>query len=201
MSGIKSNSHLESEDIKYSKLYKKGYGQGPIDVIYKELNKLNITLDTLSVLDCGCGHSPILNIYNIDTYVGIDISTYQINQLNNKNKNKSLKYYQGSIDDLSKFKDNEFDYVWCSDVLEHIEENRIDAVFSEISRVSKYSIISMSVRKSKVLSIDKEQLHQTIKPFEWWNNKITKQFKVNRAVNLYRNGKEINAYLFITKND
>lgn len=51
-----------------------------------------------------------------------------------KDLKKEIVYYQG---DIFPFKDNEFDYVICSHVLEHIPVDQLDVFISEIERVSK----------------------------------------------------------------
>jgi hypothetical protein len=82
-----------------------------------------------SVLDVGC-HEKDLGKYlpeNISNYVGIDMG--------------GTPDFKINLDKIEKlpFKDNEFDLIVCSDVLEHLEN--IHLIYDELCRVSKKYII------------------------------------------------------------
>lgn len=65
----------------------------------------------------------------------------------------------------------EFDLVCCSDVMEHIPEEFVPVVLSEISNYTKKNgtmIFSISANPARKFFEDGENLHVTCKPLEWW---------------------------------
>lgn len=72
------------------------------------------------------------------------------------------------------------DLVVCVDVMEHIPENCVDEVLNDIESLSKKAILfSISTREAAKLLPNGENAHVTIKPEEWWMEKIN---KINRYV-------------------
>ena len=132
-------------------------------------------LDFHTVLDAGCGQGAVVRDFLKNGYdaVGIDISDWAVNAQNQKLADQG-RMFVGSLDQLP-FPDNSFDLVFSSDVLEHIPENRIPTVASEIVRVCKKHIfLSISLRPSS----QNNKFHITLKPREWWEQ----QFLVAGAV-------------------
>ncbi|MGD9276226.1 MAG: class I SAM-dependent methyltransferase [Candidatus Pacearchaeota archaeon] len=88
------------------------------------------------VLDAGCGyglHSLELKKRNFEVY-STDINPERINFL--KQETKGLKLSVEDLTNLS-FPDNSFDFIICSDVLEHIKKDK--KAFQEITKVLKKS--------------------------------------------------------------
>ncbi|MFX1388585.1 MAG: methyltransferase domain-containing protein [Promethearchaeota archaeon] len=83
----------------------------------------------MSILDVGCGTSPIqfllsdlgCKVTGIDPY--LNMKWHGINQKLNKRFNCDVKYHQGSGESVS-FKDNTFDRVICVSVIEHCRESK-----------------------------------------------------------------------------
>jgi len=70
------------------------------------------------------------------------------------------------------------DWAYCTDVMEHIPENRVDDVLHGIrSRTAKGAFFQIAMRPdaSGPLIIG-EQLHLTIKPIEWWKRRLEKHW-------------------------
>lgn len=128
--------------------YRKHTSKNPLktfflNIYYKtfinELKKLKIE----SVLDVGCGEGFILNKLKEEgigkNHEGIDYSKEAVEIGRNIHPNLSLK--QGSIYDTG-FKDNSFDLVVCTEVLEHLEESQ--KALKEVLRISKkYVLLSV----------------------------------------------------------
>ncbi len=93
-----------------------------------------------SVLDVGCGEGFTLNKLKENKigkiYEGIDYSKEAIDL--GKKAYPDLHISQGNIYNL-KYKDNSFDLVICSEVLEHLEDPQ--KALKELSRVSKKYIL------------------------------------------------------------
>ncbi len=89
-----------------------------------------------TILDAGCGNGAISNYLEDFDITSIDKS---INALTHV-KNKPI---YGSLDNLP-FKDNSFDLIICSDVLEHLSNNIYKKTIIELKRVSKKYILIIS---------------------------------------------------------
>ena len=70
---------------------------------------------------------------------------------------------------------NEFDGVISTDVLEHIPEREIDDVMKEIFEMAqKFVYLNIAMYPAITLLPNGENAHCTLKPKEWWNEKIFK---------------------------
>jgi SAM-dependent methyltransferase len=84
---------------------------------------------TGKLLDFGCGSKPYRSLFTqVNEYVGIDVET---EGHNHKNEDIDIFYDGENIP----FKDNAFDSILASEVLEHVPD--IDKVVSELRRVLK----------------------------------------------------------------
>lgn len=116
-------------------------------------------LSPTSIVDVGCGYNEFCLHFRpkINKCIGVDFVCPSADV----------------ISDASKlpFSDKEFDLLTAFDVLEHIRIEEIDLVLSEFKRVSNKYIFSICYRDS-VYKVFGETLHPTIKPKEWWVEKI-----------------------------
>ncbi len=72
-----------------------------------------------------------------------------------------------------------FDLVFCTDVLEHVQEKDIKKAISELIRVSKkYVFCTSCVTEANMFPALK--LHQTVKPVSWWKEQF-EGFKIRKA--------------------
>ena len=93
--------------------------------------------DVESILDAGCGNGAIAN-----SLVGFDVTAMD-RSVEALKYVKNAKKIQGSLDNIP-FKDNSFDLVICSDVLEHLPEDIYKKTIAELKRVSKKYILIIS---------------------------------------------------------
>ncbi len=102
------------------------------------LIKALIPQDVKTILDVGCGDGSLTN-YLIDeqySLMAFDRSQIALSHV-------KTKRILGNICTIS-FKDNSFDMVICSQVLEHLPNDTLQKAVSELSRIaSKYLIISV----------------------------------------------------------
>lgn len=71
------------------------------------------------------------------------------------------------------------DLVVCTDVLEHVEPDKVDAVvdhLGELARVAAFVVISL-VPTAKTLS-DGRQAHISLHPSGWWAARLSRRFRV-----------------------
>ena len=78
------------------------------------------------LLDVGCGSKPYEPLFNVDDYVGIDIEVSGHNHASSKVD----KFYDGKT---IPFDDEEFDWVFSSEVFEHVFN--LNELLGEINRV------------------------------------------------------------------
>ena len=87
------------------------------------------------ILDMGCGAGNLLGLLKGEEIVGIDLSDFLIHKATLRHKDKPhIKIQKGNIEDLH-FPDDWFDFIICSEVLEHVRDPKI--VLTEIHRLLK----------------------------------------------------------------
>ena len=74
-----------------------------------------------------------------------------------------------------------FDVITSFDTLEHIAEEEMEQVISEMHRVTKKYVLLQIDRLDHGTKIDGESLHVTMKDVHWWNNIIEQKFDIKRA--------------------
>lgn len=98
-------------------------------------------------LGCGTGRDAELAINSGMQYVGIDLSKGMLNLA--RKMVKEASFYEMDVTRLE-FGDNEFDVVWASAVLLHLNELDLEKALEEIKRVLKsghFAFISMERRQ------------------------------------------------------
>lgn len=127
------------------------------------------------ILELGCAKGFILfEFMKLGMGVrGIDKSAYAIE--NAVDEIKPFLLCQSAID--LPFSDNEFDFVYSKEMLPHLNEQEIDLALSEIIRVASGNDIFLEIQvssdnNSAELIKKWDCTHQTIKPVEWWREKL-----------------------------
>jgi len=130
------------------------------------LNKIHLVARTAMeykpkrVLDVGCGDGWLVKILRgngVEAF-GIDID---------ENAGKEIpEYFTKAEAKKLPFPDNSFDVVVSNDFFEHIPEEDIDRVYSEMRRVGKNIVARICVKEKEW------EGHVTIKPPKWWIEKL-----------------------------
>lgn len=131
-----------------------------------------------SVLDAGCGSGDVVRYLLSKGYnaKGIELSSSVLKDFASDLLKGGI-VQQGSLMNLP-FKDNEFDVVFSTEVLEHINEKDIPKVIQELSRVCKGTVfLTISLRPSSNFN----KYHINLKPRSWWED----QFLQNSFVKDY----------------
>mgnify|MGYP000520649013 CR=1 FL=1 len=149
----------KEELLKYKQL-RQPYGH----TSHKYINTLQAVVDKLkpnSILDYGCGVSPLLDmIKNVD----------------------HKAWYDPALELYNKLPEGKFDLVLCADVLEHIPEDLLDEFFLKIEEKSENAIFVISTRTAKSLLPNGRNCHETVKPTKWWIKKIKHIFKYSELI-------------------
>lgn len=66
------------------------------------------------------------------------------------------------------------DYGFCTDVMEHIPTEHVDAVIENIMKHCKECFFNICLREDHFGEELGEHLHLTVKPFTWWKEKLSK---------------------------
>lgn len=165
----------------YERLYEFGY-QNEKNIGISHVDHIIENYNFNSILDIGCAQGKAVEAYqhkNIKSY-GIDVAGNAIKDC----KKRKLKCITASVTKIP-FKDNNFEAVVTTDVLEHLQEKDVDIAIKEICRVTKKYIFAriaktveaekdwlrmIKERTGKYNNID--NLHLTIKPINYWKQKF-----------------------------
>jgi 2-polyprenyl-3-methyl-5-hydroxy-6-metoxy-1,4-benzoquinol methylase len=81
-----------------------------------------------------------------------------------------------------------FDGVISTDVMEHIPEYQLDEIFKEIySKADKFVYLGICTIPAIVVLPNGENAHCTVKPIDWWVEKITQHANKYTVVHCYGN--------------
>lgn len=111
-----------------------------------------------------------------------------------KNLNKHIKVtnYDPARPEWDRHPNSPKDIVLCVDVMEHVEEEHVDAVIADIAdlcRTGAYFVIDC--RKAVHILPDGRNAHITIKPQHWWTRRLTEHFKQVTCFRVGRNGRTL----------
>lgn len=83
------------------------------------------------------------------------------------------------------------DLVVCTDVLEHIEPDRIDAVLAHLKMLARKAIFAaISLKESNKVLSDGRNAHLIIQPENWWLQRLEQAgFTIHRAPDILREKK------------
>jgi hypothetical protein len=110
-----------------------------------------------SILDYGCGQSPLIDRLDL----GYPVELYR---------------YDPAIPAYAEKPEMEVDLLINIDVLEHIEESDLDNVIAEMRSFCRDAIIIVDTAPAKGFLPDGRNLHVTLKPHAWWQKKLELHF-------------------------
>jgi len=123
-----------------------------LTVWIKEIDQLMVTHDCKNILDFGCGKALFWPEHWKNKIQGYDPAVAKFNE-----------------------EPRSADMVICTDVMEHIPESSVDDALRHISSLSeKWSFFVIDTKKAKKKFLNGENCHVTIKPRDWWQNKLDK---------------------------
>ena len=129
--------------------------------------KFNVVLD----VGCGPGWSVLAFLMHGKQAQGIEPCKYLFGEELRVPAGLGI-VKQASIVDIPCPADS-FDMVFCTDVLEHVQEKDIHQALTELVRVSK-KYIFCSIASVEAQMFPDLKLHQTVKPREWWLEQFSK---------------------------
>jgi len=81
-----------------------------------------------------------------------------------------------------------FDLVCCADVMEHVPEDSVDYVLEELAAYTKEdgtALLTISGNLAGKCFNNGENLHATVKPLEWWVDKLKNAFSNKSFIVIY----------------
>lgn len=129
-----------------------------------DLSYLAQNSNAASLLDYGCGKGEVWKEHGLRRLL----------------KLRKVFLYDPGIPEFKNKPGVPADIVICIDVMEHIPENCVDEVLKDIDNLSKKAIFfAISTRTSSKTLPNGENAHVTVKPEEWWWEKLN---KINKFV-------------------
>lgn len=125
----------------------------------KTVMELSEKLKTTSILDYGCGKGMLAK--------GLPFSIWE---------------YDPAIDE-KKTIPRPADIVVCTDVLEHIEPDKLKFVLNDLARcVQKIGFFVISTRLAVKTYANGDNTHSIVQGKEWWNKQLSKHFQVDSII-------------------
>ena len=88
-------------------------------------------------------------------------------------KPENVYLYDPCVPDVNTYPTKQFDIVTCTDVMEHVPEDGIPTVLTNIfSLAKKAAFITIATRPAKKMLTPEINAHLTVKPPEWWREQI-----------------------------
>lgn len=109
-----------------------------------------------TVLDYGCGKARMWKEERLDKLFGVNVTLFD-----------------PGVEEYASKPEGQFDLVICTDVMEHVPEHLVEDVLEDINQyASKAIFFNISTRPAKKILTDGTNAHATVKPAEWWDERI-----------------------------
>ena len=149
----------------------------------KAISDLIAKTNSKSLLDYGCGKGYQYSKEKIHNRFFFDIQP---------------ALYDPAVSTHNTLPEETFDGVISTDVMEHIPEDQLDEVLSQIySKATKFVYLGICTIPAIAILPNGENAHCTVKPIEWWRDKISKHATVDTVVHCYGN-KRITDYIKVS---
>lgn len=149
----------ESYKEQNKKLHESNEHYGTSGKMYADVvNQLATSVKSKDILDYGCGKK------TLETELGYKIKNYDpcIEGLDNKPRPALI--------------------VVCTDVLEHIEPECLDAVLKDLHRVTKkWGVFVVSIAPARKFLDDGRNAHLIQKSQDWWEGKLDMYFTIRES--------------------
>jgi ubiquinone/menaquinone biosynthesis C-methylase UbiE len=175
---ISCDHHVSPRRLRdtYNFLYDKGYADSGSCYVLADLLLERAGLAP-PVLDVGCGHCPFLKVARERTGLralfGVDISDVVLRE-----NTGEFRLAQASAARLP-FGDKMFRVCYSADMIEHLPEGDAIQALREMARVTSGVLaVGASCRKAYTLDEHGQQVHLTVRPADWWQQRIAELGKL-----------------------
>ncbi|MFN3227910.1 MAG: methyltransferase domain-containing protein [Hyphomicrobiales bacterium] len=127
-------------------------------------------LQPRSVIDYGCGKSPLIDALPISSI-------------------ETRARYDPAIPEYAERPDGAFDLLINIDVLEHIPEEDLDDVIAEMRNLANDAIIVVDTKPAELVLADGRNAHISLHPHEWWQARLSHHFGSLYPIRMRRSGR------------
>jgi hypothetical protein len=122
-----------------------------------DIMRLCRTSNVRSLLDYGCGKAEMYKEFRLRRLFGLE----------------KLTLYDPGVPEYAAKPPEAHDIVVCVDVLEHVPEQFVDDVLSDLACLTKKVLyLCVATRPASKTFKDGTNVHLTVKPRSWWLNKV-----------------------------
>jgi SAM-dependent methyltransferase len=125
-----------------------------------------------SVVDLGCGTGQAARAISEAGHAHVHMVDHAYNC---RDESVKLPFYQQCLWELDL--PEHYDYGFCCDVMEHIPENKVNAVFRRVRNHCDKIYYRIFLHKDNGKFTD-EPLHLTVQPAEWWLSVLRKHYVI-----------------------
>jgi len=169
---------IEAERIKYQRMWTEVPG-------YRTNSPGERLVDTFlslaqwgkgdELIDCGSGTGRAAKKLS---EAGLDVTMLDITP-DATDPDINLPFVEACLWDMPDLLAWTIDWVYCCDVLEHIPTEHVDAVLDNLATMTGYgAFLQIALFNDGFGQMIGETLHLTVKPTEWWMEKINKRWEV-----------------------
>lgn len=147
------------------------YPGNSLQIHVRTIHNLITETSSRSLLDYGCGkgYQYTKEMMHVHHFCGIMPSLYD-----------------PAVETHNVLPEGKFDGVISTDVMEHIPEHELDDVLKQIyNKANKFVYLGICTVPAKAILPNGENAHCTVKPIEWWINKIEPLATVDTTIHCY----------------
>jgi ubiquinone/menaquinone biosynthesis C-methylase UbiE len=166
--------YAETERVKYNRMWTEvpGYrNHSPGEALVSRFLKLAEPKPGETLIDIGAGTGrAALKLQE----AGLAVTMFDISPSAPDNNAKGLPFIEGCV-----WRDfpGEFDWVYCTDVMEHLPTEHVDESLDTIARVArKGAYFQIALWQDGFGKRIGEVLHLTVKTSDWWEAKLGKRW-------------------------
>ncbi len=130
------------------------YGQSSLNKCHYILPHIE-TVKPNSVIDYGCGRSRLVDLIQ---HLGVP----------------NVAHYDPAIPAYAEKPPSQFDLLISVDVLEHIPEDELDAILSDMAGLGRNAILVINTRLARTILPDGRNAHLTVRPALWWRQTLSR---------------------------
>lgn len=94
--------------------------------------------------------------------------------------------FDPAVPEISEIPSETFGVVVSFDVLEHIPEEEMDAVLSEMATVGKHALLVIDIAPAKAILSDGRNAHVSLHDEDWWQKRLAQYFPTIRPITIDR---------------
>jgi 2-polyprenyl-3-methyl-5-hydroxy-6-metoxy-1,4-benzoquinol methylase len=124
--------------------------------VYKTIEDNNVK----TILDYGCGKAKFHKIL------------FNNKQVPGSPMNVTIEGYDPAVPMYSKKPEKQYDMALCVDVMEHVQEDKVEEVLKDLFSLGKFVFLTITCYPAQQILLNGKNAHYTIKEPSWWDEKL-----------------------------